>query len=145
MSSEALLGDFVHAARAYLHLDPVAVGSHDCQMESLITVGLGDGYPVARAVGVKLVEVGDGRIYRPTDAFLLRRVIAVKNDAHCIEVVDLVERHMFGLHLVPDGIDRFETRLGVIFETHFVKTALDRLGEVAVYSGTARLTLLNFV
>ena len=31
-------------------------------------------------------------------------LIRSENDSDCIEVIDLLERHVLGLHLVPDGI-----------------------------------------
>ena len=53
-------GDVVHAPGSYLDLNPVAVVAHHGEVECLIAVGFRHGDPVARAVGVELVDVGYG-------------------------------------------------------------------------------------
>ena len=59
VGGETALGDFVHLLAAYLYLDPVAVGAHDGEVQGLVAVGLGAAHPVARALGMQLVDVGD--------------------------------------------------------------------------------------
>ena len=52
VSGKAALGDFVHLFAAYLHLNPVAAGAHNGEVQGLVTVGLGAAHPVTGAFGV---------------------------------------------------------------------------------------------
>ena len=102
MRRKTFLSYLVHAARAYLHLDPIAVGAHHRKMQGLIAIGLGHGNPVAGAVGMQFVNICYRGIYAPAYLLFLRLVITVKHDSHRIEVVHFLEGYMLGLHLLPD-------------------------------------------
>ncbi len=53
---QAVFGNLVHALGTNLHLHPVAFVAHQRNMQCLVTVGFWCAEPVARAVGVFLVE-----------------------------------------------------------------------------------------
>ena len=60
VGGKSALGDIVHSAGADLNFHPVAVMTHNGQMQSLIAIGLGDGNPVACAVRMELINISDG-------------------------------------------------------------------------------------
>lgn len=86
---DTALGYGVHALGANLHLDPPPLG-RDGRVERLVAVRLGDGYPVAHAVGVGRVEVGDDGVDRPAEPLLILQR-AVDDDADGEDVVDPFE------------------------------------------------------
>ena len=104
-------------------------------MECLIAVGLGDGYPVAQTVGVGTIEVGEGGVDAIAHLLLVDPLRGVEDDAHGVEVVDLLEGDLLGLHLAPDGVDAFDACLGFVFETHGVEALAYGGGEVVVDHG----------
>ncbi len=134
-------GNLIHPSRTNLHLNPVAVGTHHGKMQCLIAVGLGVAYPIARALGMQLVEVGNGGIYLPAYSLLLALVGAVEYYAHGVEVIDLLKRDVLGFHLAPYRIDRLKPSLGIIGYSHLVELLLDGQREVVVNGGTPRLRL----
>ena len=68
-------------------------------------------HPVAQTVGVGFVDFGDGDIDIKTIVqFFVRMLRGSKMIRTASKIIDLFERYMLGLHLVPDGIDGFNTR-----------------------------------
>ena len=145
MRGKSLLGNLIHPLRAYLHLNPVPVGPHHRQMQCLVAVSLRIGNPVARAVRMQPVDVGNRRIYLPAYPLLLARIIAFKHYSRRIQVIHLLKRYMLALHLVPDGIDRFNPRLSLIFKPHRIELLNHRRGEIAVNSLALRRRGLNLL
>lgn len=143
MGGKALFGYLVHAARANLHLYPVAVGAHKGDVERLVAVGFGICNPVAGAVGMRAVEVGEGRIELETHLLFGHPFRRVENYAHGVEIVDLLEGNMLGVHLAPYRVDRFEARLGLVLQPHSVEALENRRGEVVVDHLAAGLALGN--
>ena len=94
-----------------------------------VAVGLGGAYPVAGAVGVQAVEVGDLAVDVPAYAFLVGLVGALKDDARGIEVVDLAEGDVLGLHLLPYRVAVFDPGLELILEAHLVETLANGRGK----------------
>ena len=119
----AALGHLVHAFGADLHLDPAPLG-RDGRMERLVAVGLGDRHPVAHALGVGGVEVGDHRVGGPALALLLL-ARAVDDDAQGEDVVDPLERYVLLAHLGPDGEDRLGAALDVVLHAQGPQPLLD--------------------
>ena len=142
VGGKPLFCDFVHAARAYLHFNPVAVRSHRGHVQSLISVGLGVSDPVACAVGVEAVKLVYRSVYLPADSLLFRLVLAVEYDAHGIEVIYFFKRYMLGLHLVPDGIYRFYAGFHRVFQPHVVEYSAYRRSEILIFGGALLLGLL---
>ena len=132
MGSESPFGDLVHFFASYLYFYPIAVGTHDREMQSFVSIGFGAAHPVAGAFGVQFVDVGDDRVNGPALFFLVGFVGAFENDTNRIEVVDFLERYVFRLHLVPNGIDGFYPGFHLEFEPHFFELRDNRLGEVVV-------------
>ena len=145
MGGKTELGYLVHAARAYLHLYPVAVGPHYRKMQCLISVGLWIADPVARTLRMQSVDVGYGRVYLPAYSLLFSLVITFKYDTHGIKVVDLLKGYMLRLHLAPYRIYRFQACFRLIFQAHPYELLLYRLGEVVVDSRPACLGGLDLV
>ncbi len=127
MGGDTALGHSVHALGAYLHLDPAALG-RDGGVERFVAVGLGDGNPVAHALGVGRIEIGDNRISRPAQLFLLL-ARAVDDDAQGEDVVDPLERYVLLLHLGPDGENRLGAALDMVLDPEFLQPLLDRYKE----------------
>ena len=101
---DAALCYLVHALRAYLHLDPLVLRAQDGDVEALVAVRLGHREPVAHALGVRGVHVGDECEGLPAAHLLLLRR-AVDDDADGKEVVDALKLAVLLLHLLPDGVD----------------------------------------
>ena len=51
---------------------------------------------------MQLVEVGDFGVNVPAEPFLVGLVVASENNTCGVEVVNLAEWHVLGLHFVPD-------------------------------------------
>ncbi len=145
MGGKSLFGNLVHAARAYLHLYPVAVGPHQCDVQSLIAIGLGHSHPVAYSLGMRCVQVGQRGIDAITHLLLSHPLRRVKDDTHGIKVIDLLKRYALGLHLAPYRIYRFQACFRLIFQAHPYELLLYRLGEVVVDSRPTCLGGLDLV
>ncbi len=100
-------------------------------MKRLIAIGLGVDHPVAHTVGVQAVEVGYRTVYGPAEAFFIGTVIAVKYDAHGVQVIYLLEGYMLLLHLAPYRVDGFHTGLGLVGDALFAEFFLHGRYEVA--------------
>ena len=122
MSGKSALGDVVHLAAADLHFDPVAVGSHDGDVEGTIFVHLGRGEPVTHAVGMLSIDLGDLVVDVPADAFLGALVVALKDDACGVKVIHLLKGDVLVLHLVPYRVARLDAREELVLEPHVVES-----------------------
>ena len=89
-------------------------------------------YPVANPVGTQFVDIGDGRIDVPALFFLVHAGIGLKDDPYRKEIVHLTEIDPLGLHLLPDGIERFHPGTHLILDVHLVERLDHRFGEAPV-------------
>ena len=125
VSSKTLFCDVVHVSRAYLHLYPLALLTHQRHMESLVAVGLRVGEPVAQTLRVRLVHAADGNIDAEAVVNLIFFGFGVIDDAHGKDVVYLVEGDILLLHLVPDGVGSLDAGLDGVFDAHLVELLAD--------------------
>ena len=124
----AFLGDVVHAARADLHLHPLAGPRHDGGVQAFVAVGFGRAHPVAQAVGVGLVKVRDDAVYLPAGGFfLLRR--HVQNHANGKQIIHLIEGDVLLLHLFQDGVDAFRPAFYLVVKALGFQLLINRLHE----------------
>ena len=107
--SQTLLGKFVHASGADLYLHPVAVLTHDGDMQRFVAVGFRCGYPVAYSFGVRTIDLRDGRVDHPALVFLAEVRVRREYDTHGKQVIHLVETDVLRVHLTPDGVGRLDT------------------------------------
>ena len=146
MGCESLLGHLVHAVGAYLDLNPVSLLRHERDVQGLVAVGLGVVEPVAQPVGVALVDFRDGDVDVEALVDLLLARTRGEDDAHGEDVVDLLERDVLVLHLVPDGVGGFYTLLDGVLDSHLLQLDLDGHDElveqfVALGLGRSQLRL----
>ena len=71
--------------------------------EACISVRLGFAKPVAHALGVRLIHVGDDAEHLPAVGMLAFEG-GVEYDAQGIQVVYAIDVDMLFLHLLPDGV-----------------------------------------
>ena len=102
MCGVALLRDLIHALGTDLHLHPFARRRHHRGVQALVTVGLGNGNPVAQAVRVGRIEIRHHTVGPPGIALLLL-LLGIQDNTNGEDVVDVLERHLLLLHLVPDA------------------------------------------
>ena len=86
--------------------------------------------PVAQTVGVTLVDLADGHVDIKALVDLLLRDMGREDDSYGKDVVDLLKRHMLGLHLVPDGVGALHTCQDLVVHTHLIQRLADGLGEL---------------
>ena len=99
----AAFGYLVHALRPDLHLHPFLLGSQHGDVQALVAVGFRHRQPVAHALGVRGVHVGD-ECERLPARHLLLLARTVDDDADGEEVVDAFEGALLLLHLLPDAV-----------------------------------------
>ena len=106
MGRVAFLRNLIHPLRADLHFHPFARRGHERCVQRLITVGLGDGDPVSQPIGIGRVEIRHHAVSPPRIAFLLLRP-GIQDYADGENVINVLERHLLLLHLIPDARDGF--------------------------------------
>ena len=114
-------------------------------MQSLIAIGLGHSHPVAYALGMRSVEVGQRGIYAITHLLLPHPLRRVKDDTHGIQVIYLLKRQMLGFHFIVNGIDRLKARFGLVFYAELVEFLLYGQRKIAVHLGAPCLAFLDFI
>ena len=115
------LGYVVHATAAYLHLYPLAIGTHHGDVQCAIAIGLGGAHPVAYAVGMQAIQVGDFTVYVPAYALLVALVVTLKHDACGIQVIDFLKWDVLGLHLLPYRVARLHSSTELIGQSQVVE------------------------
>ena len=78
-------------------------------------------HPIAQAVGVRLIYLTDSHIDIEAFVYLLFLFLRLEDDAHGKDIINLVERHLLLLHLVPYRIRALHTCLYLILEPHLVE------------------------
>ncbi len=128
VGGEAVLGHLVHALGADLHLHPLLLRTEHGDVETLVAIGLRHADPVAQALRVGLVHVGDDGVGLPTlHLLLLQR--GVEDDADGKEVVDAIDTTLLLLHLLPNGVDRLGAALDMKFESGLGEVLAHRTDE----------------
>ena len=144
MCGETVFGHLVHAFGADLHLHPFVLGTQDSGMQTLITVGLRNGHPVAQTFEVRLVAIGDQREDFPAVSDLIFGT-GVENDANGKEIIHFFEATMLLLHLLPDGVNAFRASLHVVAQSGGGEHLMNRrhkilnIGVAALFRGIERL------
>ena len=126
VSGKSLFGDVVHTFASYLYFNPLSLVAHQCDVQCLIAVGFRVTYPVAQTVGMWFVNFRDSYIDIEAIIQFLFLISWSKDDTYGKNIINLFERDMLGLHLVPDGIRRFYTCQDTIRNTHFIQLCTDR-------------------
>ena len=137
--------NLVHALCSYLNLHPFAFRPQHGDVKTLVAVALWYGEPVAHALGVRHVHIGDEGKGLPAYLLLLLQR-TVDDDANGEQVVNAFEVAFLFLHLLPDGMDGFGTTLHVEFDASIGKLLLDRCDEafnisIACLFGSVELLL----
>ena len=94
-------------------------------MEGLIAVGLWMIDPVAKTVGVTLVDLVERDVNLETLVHFLLPLQGDKDNAHGQDVIDFLKCDVFVLHLRPNGIWSLDACLDGIFESHLVECLTD--------------------
>ena len=115
MGGKSLFGYIVHPLTAYLDFDPLAIIAHQSDVQCLVSVSFGVAHPVAQTVGMRFIDFGDRNINIETVVQFLIHVAWFENDPYSQKIINLFERNMFGLHLVPDRVDGLHTCQDSIF------------------------------
>ena len=113
---EAVLRDVVHAAGADLDLDIGPVTVLDRDVEGFVAVGLGVRDPVAQALGVLLVFLGNEGEDLPAELPLQLGIVlgAVDDEADGEHVEDALEGDVLLDHLGPDGVGGLRADLQLV-------------------------------
>ena len=114
-------------------------------MQGLITVAFGRADPIPESLSVGAIMVGHHAVDIPTEVLLHLNGIRLHDDANRKKIIDFLERDLLGLHLVPDGIDRFRAALEFIRDAGFVQIFDDGLGELIDETGPTSLRPLQVV
>ena len=125
VSGKTLFCDVIHVGRAYLHLYPLALLTHQRHMESLITVGLRVRQPVAQTLRMRFVHAADGNIYAEAVIEFIFAGLGLIDDADGKNVVYLIKGNILFLHLVPDGERTLYAGLDFVFDAHLVELLAD--------------------
>ena len=72
-------------------------------------------------------------------------LVGCKDDAHGKYVVYLFERHMFILHLRPDGVGGFYALLNLVFDAHFIQCSLNRFRKLVEQFVALHLGVFQFL
>ena len=125
---QAFFGDFVHAARADLDLDPLARRGHDRGVQALVAVGLGQADPIAQAVGVGLVVVRDDAVGAPCIGLFVLGV-RFQNDADGEHVVHLFKADALLLHFGPYAVNTLGPSQDFVCDPLLIQRAPNREGK----------------
>ena len=114
-------------------------------MKGLIAVGFRMVEPVAKPVGVRLVDLTDGDIDVEALVDFIFAFVGSEDDAGGKNVINLFEGDVLVLHLVPDGVRALHTRLYLVRDVHLVECLPNGFGElleklIALFLGHRELT-----
>ena len=130
MSRHTLFRYVVHPLGTDLDLHPLLCRSRERAVERLVAIGFGVMDPVPHTVGFRDIMAINNGIDPETFGRLLvakfgvgHTLVAfhIKDDAHRVKVVYLVERDTLLLHLLPTRIDRLDTRHDSIVDASGIK------------------------
>jgi len=97
----APIRNVVHPFATDLDFDPLPVVTHKSHVQCLVAVCFGMAYPIAQAIRVRLIYFGDRYIDVKTIIEFFFHIAGLENNPDRQQVIDLFERNMLGLHLVP--------------------------------------------
>ena len=126
MGGDTFLGNVVHAPGTDLDLHPHAGIAEKGAVQGLIAIGLGMLHPVPQALRHIPVDAGDdGEDVVALVTFALGRLgVRVKDDADGVQVIDFLEAHALGLHLLPHRIRGFNALFELVVETGLLQRFL---------------------
>ena len=78
---------------------------------------------------MRTVDLCDRRVDHPALVFLAHRLMGREDDTHRHDVVHILEGALLAHHLLPDRINRLDTRLDGEGVTHTFQALTDRLGK----------------
>ena len=132
MRGEAVLRDVVHAAGADLDLDIGPVTVLDRDVEGFVAVGLGVRHPVAQALGVLLVFLGNEGEHLPAEFPLQFGIVlgAVDDEADGEHVEDALEGDVLLDHLGPNGVGGLGADLQLVSDVGVGQLLLQRFDEL---------------
>ena len=134
---QAVFGNFVHTFGAYLHLHPFAIRSQNRNVQTLVAVRFGHGYPIAQAFRIGLIHICYDRVGLPALHFLLLSWW-IQDDSYGKQVVYALKRTLLLLHFLPDGVYRLRSALYMKAQSCVLKLLADRFYEL-LYVGIACL------
>ena len=94
-------------------------------MQRLIAVGLRVREPVAQTIWVGFVDLRNGHIDVEALVYFLLPHLWREDDAYGEDVVNLLERHVLVLHLVPDRVGALHPFLDLILDAHLLQRLLN--------------------
>ena len=132
VGSNAFFCNVVHTAGPDLHFYPYTRLAHHCTVQGLITIVFGLFYPIPETVFTIVVFICDCRKYGIALASFGFDIFGsgLEYDSHSIQVENLLESHILGPHLVPDGIWRLDPLADFIVYVHLVQYLTDFLDEI---------------
>ena len=93
---------------------------------------------------MRFIDFGDRNINIETVVQFLVYVAWFENDPYSQKIINLFERNMLGLHLVPDGIGGFHTGTHFIVEPHLLQLPVHRHGKMLEQSVTGCFRRFQF-
>ena len=145
VGSKSLLRHLIHAFRAYLYLYPLSCVAHERSMQSLISIGLGMGEPVAEALRVRFIDAACHRIYLEAFGYLVLHPLSREDDAYCQDIIDFLKGDMLVLHLGPDAVGRLDACLYLIMESCLVQAFAYGSGKLVKDGGQVSLHVGQFL
>ena len=125
MGSKTLFCYLVHSVTPNLYFYPSSLLRHQCDVQSLVAIGLRMVQPVTKAVRMSLVDFAHCHVDVKAFVDLFLPYLRGENDADSENIVDLIERDMLVLHFIPNGIRTLHSRLDFVFYPHFVQRSFD--------------------
>ena len=127
-------------------------------VQRLVAVGLRIGKPVAETLGIRFILLSYIGIYLPAKVVLHSLIrLTVNNEAHGIDIIHALERHLLDKHLFVYAVGRLGPHLDFVMYAGPVELAFQRLDELAaeplavrgggsqlVFDGTVLLRLGEF-
>ena len=121
VGSQSFLRNLMHTPCTYLHLNPLPFVTHYGNVQSLVAVGLGGGYPVTNALRMRFVHLSEGGINHPALVFLGDVGLRVEDNTDGKQVIHLFKRHVFGGHFFPYRIHRLDSCVYIECITHHLE------------------------
>ena len=101
-------------------------------------------HPIANAIRMRLVYLRDSYIDIETVVHLFIKGNGLEDDTYRQDVINLIERNVFRLHLVPNGIYRLDTSHDSVFQPHLIKLLAYRGGKLCKHFITFGSCFLKF-
>ena len=125
MGGDAVLGGVVHLLGADLHLEGDALPADDGGVKGLVAVGLGGGDIVLEPAQHGVEHIVD------TAQHVVAGGHVGDDDPEGVEVEDLVQGLLLGVHLAVDGVDMLDPAVDLAVDVLLGHAALDLLLDAA--------------